>query len=221
MQYHSYRRRDFLFFLQRYFQHGQPQPQLSTLAIEDIVEHDLDSGHVFETKNPQHNILYFILPVAYGSYPWAVYMNVRSVPGHLQVNVAVIIDGSTSVGSTDFLLEKDFAKNAVASFASRNLFDNGGAAAFAQFSSSASEGGIFTSSEEFDAFVDDELQLFGGTDIIDGLAKGRELLDTNEATASFMILITDGQASDPSASINVLRMASLPTVNRWRLRPSL
>lgn len=39
-----------------------------------------------------------------------------------KVNLAVIIDASGSVDSTEILLEREFAKNAAASFASRNLF---------------------------------------------------------------------------------------------------
>lgn len=39
-----------------------------------------------------------------------------------KVNVAIIIDSSTSVSTMELLLEKEFAKNAVASFAARNLF---------------------------------------------------------------------------------------------------
>lgn len=133
--------------------------------------------------------------------PCVTFLAARPSPStFFQVNVAVIIDGSGSVGSTDFDLEKDFAKNAVASFASRNLFANGGAAAFAQFSSSASTGGTFSSSEDFDAFVDAEPYVGGGTNIIAGVAKGRELLAANEASASFLILITDGQASDPQVA---------------------
>ena len=118
-----------------------------------------------------------------------------------KVNVAVIIDASGSVSGANFLLEKEFAKDAVASFASRNLFDNGGTASFAQFSTSATEGGTFASSEEYDAFVDADPRNSGGTVISTGLAKGRELLGANPATASFLILITDGNSAfsdDPS-----------------------
>lgn len=126
---------------------------------------------------------------------------VRSSAAYTQVNVAVIIDGSSSVSGDDFVLEQEFAKNAVASFASRNLFDNGGKASYAQFSSSASEGGTFDNIADFNTFVDDDGQMGGGTDIIDGLAKGRELLNANPATASFLILITDGEAPDPTVRI--------------------
>ncbi|CAN0246410.1 unnamed protein product, partial [Pylaiella littoralis] len=128
------------------------------------------------------------------------------------VNVAVIIDGSSSVSGDDFVLEQEFAKNAVASFASRNLFDNGGKASYAQFSSSASEGGTFDNIADFNTFVDDDGQMGGGTDIIDGLAKGRELLNANPATASFLILITDGEAPDPTAEADAARAEGIVVI---------
>lgn len=121
----------------------------------------------------------------------------------IQVNVAVIIDASGSVIDDDFDLEKEFAKNVVASFASRNLFDNGGSASFAQFSGSASEGGTFFSSEDFDAFVDADPRQSGSTNIPAGVAKGRELLNANPSTASFLILITDGVGGDPTVRLFV------------------
>ncbi|CAN0492695.1 unnamed protein product, partial [Hapterophycus canaliculatus] len=43
-----------------------------------------------------------------------------------QVNLAIIIDGSSSVNSTNFALSKEFAKDAVDAFADENLFVNGG-----------------------------------------------------------------------------------------------
>ncbi|CAN0284302.1 unnamed protein product, partial [Ectocarpus sp. 12 AP-2014] len=110
-----------------------------------------------------------------------------------QVNVAVIIDASGSVGTADWELSKEFAKNTVASFADQNLFTNGGSASFAQFSSDASEGGTFYSLEDFNAFVDADTKYSGGTDIIAGIAKGRELLSASPTTTSFMIVTTDGE----------------------------
>lgn len=106
--------------------------------------------------------------------------------------MAVIIDGSGSVSSVEEELEKEFAKSAVASFASRNLFTNGGMASYASFATIASEGGTFGSSAEFDEFVDTALTASGDTNIEAGLIKGRELLNADSATASFLILITDG-----------------------------
>ncbi|CAM9666168.1 unnamed protein product [Ectocarpus sp. 4 AP-2014] len=123
----------------------------------------------------------------------------------LTVNVAVIIDASISVGIADWELSKEFAKNTVASFAEQNLFINGGSASFAQFSSSASEGGTFYSLEDFNAFVDADAKYSGGTDIIDGIAKGRELLGASPAATSFMIVTTDGAAPDPQDEADAAR----------------
>lgn len=124
---------------------------------------------------------------------------------HHQVNVAVIIDGSGSVSSAEEELEKDFAKSAVASFASRNLFTNGGMASYASFATTASEGGTFGSSAEFDEFVDTAPTASGGTNIEAGLIKGRELLNADfSATASFLIIITDGgwtNGNDPKVRL--------------------
>lgn len=111
--------------------------------------------------------------------------------------MAVIIDGSGSVSSAEEELEKEFAKSAVASFASRNLFTNGGMASYASFATVASEGGTFGSSAEFDEFVDTAPTASGGTNIEAGLIKGRELLNADSsATASFLIIITDGGWTD-------------------------
>lgn len=74
----------------------------------------------------------------------------------------MVLDGSGSIASADWLLEKDFAKNTVAAFANRNLFDNGGTASYVQFSSSVESFGTFPSQSEFDAFVDGDDQA-GGT----------------------------------------------------------
>ncbi|CBJ26488.1 similar to collagen [Ectocarpus siliculosus] len=121
------------------------------------------------------------------------------------VNVAVIIDASGSVGTADWELSKEFAKNTVASFAEQNLFTNGGSASFAQFASDASEGGTFYSLEDFNAFVDADVKHSGGTDIIDGIAKGRELLSASPAATSFMIVTTDGAAPDPQDEADAAR----------------
>ena len=121
---------------------------------------------------------------------------------YIQVNVAVIIDASGSVSTADWELSKEFAKNTVSSFAEQNLFANGGSASFAQFSSSASEGGTFYSVEDFNAFVDADTKYSGGTDIIDGIAKGRELLNASPTTTSFMIVTTDGAAASPQVRLH-------------------
>ncbi|CAM9476653.1 unnamed protein product [Ectocarpus sp. 12 AP-2014] len=124
------------------------------------------------------------------------------------VNVAVIIDSSGSVSTAEWELSMEFAKNTVASFAEQNLFTNGGSASFAQFSSSASEGGTFYSLEDFDAFVDDETKYTTdgvSTDIISGIAKGRELLGASPTTTSYMIVTTDGEADSPQDEADAAR----------------
>lgn len=138
------------------------------------------------------------------------------LPSSHQVNVAVIIDSSGSVSASELLLEIDFAKKAVASFASRNLFTNGGTASYASFATSVSEGGTFSSTAEFDEFVDNDPRASGGsTNIAAGLSKGRELLNADEsATASFLILITDGDwntGSDPQVCLVENHARSLAT----------
>ncbi|CAN0057619.1 unnamed protein product, partial [Ectocarpus fasciculatus] len=79
-------------------------------------------------------------------------------------------------------------------------------ASFAQFSWTASDGGTFYSLEDFNDFVDgvDKYQS-GGTDIVDGIAKGRELLKVSPATTSFMIVTTDGKSSSPEDEADAAR----------------
>ena len=52
-----------------------------------------------------------------------------------QVNIALVLDGSGSVGSDNFDIEQEFAKNLTAAFAESNLFANGGSASYVQFTS--------------------------------------------------------------------------------------
>ncbi|CAM9935251.1 unnamed protein product [Scytosiphon promiscuus] len=109
------------------------------------------------------------------------------------VNVAIVLDGSGSIPSDGFLLSKDFAKNTVAAFADENLFDNGGTASFTQFGPYATLGGTFSSQGDFDAFVDAEGQLNGGSNIPAGIARASELLAAApDTSASFMVVLTDG-----------------------------
>eukprot|EP00752_Nemacystus_decipiens_P002185 g2080.t1 len=127
-----------------------------------------------------------------------------------KVNVAVITDSSGSVSDDELDLEKDFAKSAVASFEARNLFVNGGTASYASFATSVSEGGTFDSSAEFNEFVDNDPRESGSsTNIEAGLSKGRELLNADpSATASFLILITDGDwntGADPQIEADAAR----------------
>lgn len=133
--------------------------------------------------------------------------------------MAVVTDSSASVDSVELELEKDFAKSAVASFASRNLFTNGGTASYASFATLASEGGTFASATEFEDFVDSDPRVAGsGTNIEAGLSKGRELLNADSsATASFLILITDGDwnvGADPQVNTHEVLYAGATRNNK-------
>lgn len=112
-----------------------------------------------------------------------------------QVNLAIVLDGSGSINSTNFALEQGFAEDAVAAFAARNLFDNGGTASYVQYSSVLASSGTFTSAQDFNAFAAADVQSLGGTTTSIGIDEGTALLAVNPASASFMIVITDGQSS--------------------------
>ena len=119
------------------------------------------------------------------------------------MNIALVLDGSGSVGNTDFLTEKEFAKNVTTSFAERNLFANGGSASYVQFSDlvNSSDTGTFASLDEFNDFVDDNPHVNGGTDIDAGIIAARQLLNAAPAaSAAFMFVITDGISSIGSAA---------------------
>ena len=79
-----------------------------------------------------------------------------------------MVDGSDSIRDEDWIKEQNFAKDAVAAFARRNIFDNGGSASYVQFSSLPLDMGTFYSEEDFDAHVDSLDQFKGGTDIVNG-----------------------------------------------------
>ena len=79
-----------------------------------------------------------------------------------------MVDGSGSIEDQDWIEEQKFAKDAVAAFARRNIFDNGGSASYVQFSSFPLDMGTFYSEEDFDAHVDSLDQYKGGTDIVNG-----------------------------------------------------
>ncbi|CAM9889925.1 unnamed protein product, partial [Scytosiphon promiscuus] len=112
------------------------------------------------------------------------------------VNLAVIIDSSGTVDDTERDQSIEFAKNTVAAFADLNLFENGGTASFAQFASLASEGGTFATQTAFNTFVETTPRIGGGTNIDDGIARGRELLPApSSGSTSFMVVITDGRGS--------------------------
>eukprot|EP00904_Undaria_pinnatifida_P002780 jgi/Undpi1/12502/HiC_scaffold_5.g02173.m1 len=92
------------------------------------------------------------------------------------VNLALVLDGSGSVSSSEFLSEQQFAVDTVAAFAARNLFDNGGMASYVQYSTFL----IWSGTGQ-------------GTNTHIGINEGTALLTATDATASFMIVITDGQ----------------------------
>ena len=120
-----------------------------------------------------------------------------------KLNIALVLDGSGSVGNTDFLTEKEFAKNVTTSFAERSLFANGGSASYVQFSDlvSSSDTGTFASLDEFNDFVDDNPRVNGGTDIDAGIIAARQLLNAAPAaSAAFMFVTTDGISSIGSAA---------------------
>lgn len=79
-----------------------------------------------------------------------------------------MVDGSGSIEPDDWEKEQTFAKDAVAAFARRNVFENGGSASYVQFSSFPLDMGTFYSEEMFDAHVDSLNQYGGGTDIVNG-----------------------------------------------------
>ncbi|CAB1109109.1 unnamed protein product [Ectocarpus sp. CCAP 1310/34] len=129
------------------------------------------------------------------------------------VNVVIVVDGSGSIVSSDWILEQQFAKDTVAAFARRNIFDNGGTASYVQFSTSTYDEGTFTSTESFDEHVDSVIQWGGDTDIADGIIAGRALLNENPASFSFMVLITDGESyTDPSTAAQETRADNTTTI---------
>eukprot|EP00903_Cladosiphon_okamuranus_P021518 g19782.t1 len=133
------------------------------------------------------------------------------------VNVAIVVDGSGSIYPEDWEKEQTFAKQAVAAFARRNIFENGGSASYVQFTSLPLDMGTFYSEEDFDAHVDDVVQFGGGTDIVNGIQGGAELMDASPASFNIMILITDGQHSDgyggdPAATAAEIRADGRTTI---------
>lgn len=115
------------------------------------------------------------------------------------------MDGSGSVHSVfERPLAVEFAKKTVTAFADLNLFNNGGTASFVEFAESTSEGGTFTSQEEFDDLVDVAPLLSDRdyTNVVAGIIAGQELLGTpSPGTTSFMVVITDGAARDPAGEV--------------------
>ena len=119
---------------------------------------------------------------------------------HWQVNLALVLDGSGSIDPADFELEQQFAVDTVAAFAARNLFDNGGMASYVQYSSTLISSGTFDSAQDFNDFADADVQSRQNTFTNLGIDEGTALLGANDATASFMIVITDGVSNSASAT---------------------
>lgn len=125
-----------------------------------------------------------------------------------QINLAVVLDASGSISSTEWELEKNFAKDVISEFESKNLFANGGSASYVQFSSGVSSFGTFDSSAAYEDYVDADSKILGGTNIEAGIMKGRELLNASPSTAAIMIVITDGEwtnGNDPSTEADAAR----------------
>ena len=117
------------------------------------------------------------------------------------MNLALVLDGSGSINADDFLLEQAFAIDAVNAFADRNLFDNGGTASYVQYAAVLVSSDTFDSAQSFNDFVNADNQMGGGTNTSVGINEGTRLLGLNPATASFMIVITDGQSSSTANTI--------------------
>lgn len=131
-----------------------------------------------------------------------------------QVNMAIILDSSSSISGVERNQSIAFAKETVATYADLHLFEDGGTVSFAQFARYASDGGTFTSQEEFDAFVDATSTPPGGSRTGRGITRGRELLAASSSDAmSVMVVITDGQDDRPM--VCVLFSSSVP----WTLGP--
>ena len=117
------------------------------------------------------------------------------------MNLALVLDGSGSINADDFLLEQAFAIDAVNAFADRNLFDNGGTASYVQYAAVLVSSDTFDSAQSFNDFVNADNQMGGGTNTFVGINEGTRLLGLNPATASFIIVITDGQSSSTANTI--------------------
>ena len=110
-----------------------------------------------------------------------------------QVNIAHVLDGSSSSGgSTNFDIEKEFVKNVTASFAESNLFANGGTASYVQFSwgVSGTDTGTFYSLDAFNNFVDNNTYIGGGNNICAGIiAASNHLNAAPDASVAFMFVV--------------------------------
>jgi len=109
-----------------------------------------------------------------------------------QISLAIVVDGSSGSSPAEFDLQKSFAQSAVASFAERNLFENGGTASYVQAGDTVASDGTFASQEAFDAFVaDDEFSEGSAFNANEGISKAQELLSASPSAAALMIVVTD------------------------------
>lgn len=126
-----------------------------------------------------------------------------------QVNVAVVVDGSGSIVAADWETEKEFAKKIVDTFDKQGIFENGGSASYVQFSSGLISWNTATSVQDFNHFVDGDIQAIGSTYASSGIEKAQELLDADTASAKYMVVVTDGQSmGTPGAAADKARNES-------------
>lgn len=111
------------------------------------------------------------------------------------MNLALVLTGSGGISTSDFLLEQGFAMDAVSAFADRNLFDNGGAASYVQYSSRVAASDTFDTAQDFNDFVAADRKAGRGTVTSAGIDEGTRLLAVNPASASFMVVITDSRSN--------------------------
>lgn len=73
-------------------------------------------------------------------------------------------------------------------------------ASYVQYSDALASSGTFASAQDFDAFAAADLQAGGSTATFLGIEEGTALLGVNPATASFMVVITDGNSNSKSTT---------------------
>eukprot|EP00903_Cladosiphon_okamuranus_P013604 g12670.t1 len=123
------------------------------------------------------------------------------------VSLAIVVDGSSGPSPAEFDLQKSFARDAAASFAEKNLFENGGTASYVQADDTVVSDGAFTSLEAFDAFVAGDAFSEGSAfNAKEGISKAQELLraSPSAAAAAFMLVVTD-EDCDPGSEAEAAR----------------
>eukprot|EP00903_Cladosiphon_okamuranus_P014706 g13628.t1 len=131
------------------------------------------------------------------------------------VNIVIAVDGSKSIDPDDWILEQQFAKDTVGAFAKRNIFENGGTASYVQFGDSTYDEGTFDSVETFNSHVDAVNQSYYqpggrlGTRIGASLSVCAALMNANDSSFGFVILVTDGESfpasDDPISTAERIR----------------